>query len=61
MMFETLRNAAHAIRAGARNFNKVTNTARLALKGAGFEVQYFYILDDEHMIPACSEPPPIAS
>lgn len=46
VQFETLRNASHAIRAGARNWQKVENTARLALKGANFEVDYFRILDE---------------
>lgn len=55
IIFETLRNAAHAIRAGARNFSKVANTAKLAIKGAGFELDYFHILDEELLIPASNE------
>ena len=51
-IFATLRNAAHAIRAGATHLRKVENTAKLAIKGAGFELDYFYILDEKHLTPA---------
>ncbi len=46
LVSQTLDNAAHAIRGGARNFDKVENTARVALKGAGFEIDYLRILDE---------------
>ncbi len=55
LIFETLRNAAHAIRAGARNFTKVATTAKLALKGESFKLEYFYILDEDTLAPANSE------
>ncbi|MFT7652792.1 MAG: pantoate--beta-alanine ligase [Candidatus Azotimanducaceae bacterium] len=51
-IFATLRNAAHAIRAGATRLRKVENTAKLAIKGAGFDLEYFHILDEEHLTPA---------
>lgn len=51
-LFATLSNAAHAIRASATHLRKVENTAKLAIKGAGFELDYFYILDEEHLTPA---------
>ena len=47
VLFETIRNAAHAIRAGARSFEKVARTARMSLTQAGFEVDHFLILDEE--------------
>ena len=49
---ETLQNVAHAIRTGARNFNKIERTARLALRGAKFDVVYFSILDEDHLAAA---------
>ncbi len=52
ILWETLRNVAHAIRTGARGFEKLEKTARLALRGAGCHVQYFSILDEESLAPA---------
>ena len=52
ILYQTLRNTAHAIRSGATNYSKVENTARIALKGAGFEIQYVKILDDHDLQPA---------
>ncbi|MEM9621078.1 MAG: pantoate--beta-alanine ligase [Pseudomonadota bacterium] len=52
ILYETLQNTAHAIRTGARNYNKIENTARLALREAGFEIQRFCILDEAHLQPA---------
>ena len=52
ILYETLKDAAHAIKAGAKNFSKVEKTARIALKGAGFEAVRFRILDEEQMRPA---------
>jgi len=49
---ETLQNVAHAIRTGARNFNKIERTARLALRGAKLDVVYFSILDEDHLAAA---------
>lgn len=52
LLYETLRDAAHAIRSGARAYAKVEKTARIALKGGGFSVLYFRILDDDTLLPA---------
>ena len=52
IVFSTLRNCAHAIRSGATNFNKVANTAKVAIKGAGLELSYFHILDEDTLRPA---------
>ena len=52
VLFQTLRNTAHALRSGASNFSKVENTARIALKGAGFEIDFIHILDEDTLKPA---------
>ncbi len=52
ILYETLQNVAHAIRTGARNFGKIEKTARLALRGAQFEIDHFSILDEENLAPA---------
>jgi pantoate--beta-alanine ligase len=52
ILWETLKNVAHAIRTGARGFEKLEKTARLALRGAGLKVHYFQILDEESLAPA---------
>jgi pantoate--beta-alanine ligase len=46
VLYQTLNNVAHAIRTGARNFDKLEKTARLALKGAGFHIESFAVYDD---------------
>ncbi len=52
ILYETLQNVAHAIRTGARNFGKIEKTARLALRGAEFEIDHFSILDESNLAPA---------
>ena len=52
LLYETLKNAAHAISAGARNFNKIENTARVALRGGDIQVKNFSILDNTNFQPA---------
>ena len=52
ILFETLNNAAHAIRTGARHYEKIEKTARLALRGAGFDIESFRILDEDSLAPA---------
>ncbi|XOV83458.1 MAG: pantoate--beta-alanine ligase [bacterium] len=49
ILYETLNNVAHAIRTGARTFSKLEKTARLALRGAGLQIQYFKILDEDNL------------
>jgi len=51
-LYETLQNVAHAIRTGARNFEKIEKTARLALRGADLDIVYFRILDEENLAEA---------
>ena len=46
ILFETLTNIVHAIRTGARNYAKLENTARVALKGAGFDTILCKVLDE---------------
>ncbi len=52
ILFETLKNVAHAIRTGARNFDKIEKTARLALRGADLKIEYLKILDEDNLAPA---------
>lgn len=52
ILYETLQNVAHAIRTGARNFGKIEKTARLALRGAQFEIEHLSILDEANLAPA---------
>ena len=52
ILYETLTNVAHAIRTGARNFDKIEKTARLALRGTDLEISYLRILDEENLAPA---------
>ncbi|MEM7100845.1 MAG: pantoate--beta-alanine ligase [Pseudomonadota bacterium] len=46
VIYTTLQNAAHAIKQGAKNFDKVENTARLALREAGLEAKKLNIVDE---------------
>ena len=55
ILWETLNNVAHAIRTGARSFENLEKTARLALRGAGFKVKYFQILDEDSLAPASNK------
>lgn len=49
ILYETLNNVAHAIRTGARTYSKLEKTARLALRGAGLQIEYFKILDEDNL------------
>jgi pantoate--beta-alanine ligase len=55
ILYATLNNVAHAIRTGARNFDKIEKTARLALRGANLQITYFRILDEENLAPASNK------
>ena len=44
---QTLADMANAIAAGARNFAKIEQTARVALRGAGFKTDYLWVCDAE--------------
>jgi len=46
ILWETLKNVAHAIRCGAREFEKLEITANMALRQAGCSVIYFKVLDE---------------
>lgn len=46
VVYQTLKNVTHVIRSGGRNFENIRRTARTALKGAGFSIAYFRILDE---------------
>lgn len=48
---QTLRDLAHAIDRGARNYRKLEQTARLALRGGGFDVRYVTICDEATLTP----------
>ena len=51
VLYNTLRDVVHAIRAGARSFDKLENTARLVLRGAGMVVEYFAVLNADNLAP----------
>ncbi len=51
-IYRTLNDAAKAIESGARQYNKVANTARMALKTSQLEDVDFFILDDESLATA---------
>lgn len=44
---QTLQDFAHAIRHGARHYDKLEQTAKLALRGAGLTVRYVCVCDEE--------------
>ncbi|MDH3640568.1 MAG: pantoate--beta-alanine ligase [Gammaproteobacteria bacterium] len=43
ILFQTLNDVAFAIRNGAKNFSKLEQTARVALRGGGFETEYIAV------------------
>ncbi len=43
ILYQTLNDVAFAIRNGARNFSKLEQTARVALRGGGFETEYIAV------------------
>ncbi len=49
ILYETLKNTAHAIKTGARHYPKIEKTARLALREAGFTINRFCILDEDSL------------
>jgi|GEM_PF-1630092 len=55
VLYETLNNSAHAIRTGARHYTKIEKTARLALRGAGCDIESFRILDEDTLHPASAD------
>ena len=55
VIYQTLQNVAHVIRSGGRNYQNIRRTARTALQGAGFEIQYFTILDEQTLAEPADE------
>jgi len=52
---QTLKDLAHAIARGARNYRKLEQTAKLALKRAGLDVGYVTVCDETTLAqPSCS-------
>lgn len=45
VLYQTLRDIRHAIVDGARNFDSLENTGRIALRGAGFDTDYVEVRD----------------
>lgn len=51
ILHQTLRDLAFAITEGARNYTKLEQTARIALRGGGFEAHHVFIRDAETLAP----------
>lgn len=51
ILYQTLNDVAYAVRNGARNFNKLEHTAKLALRGGGFATEYVAIRDSDTLAP----------
>ena len=49
ILYQTLNNVIHALRTGARTFEKLKTSARIALKRAGFHIDSFAIYDDANL------------
>jgi pantoate--beta-alanine ligase len=52
---QTLDNVAHALRQGARGFDKLEQTARLALKSAGFVTDYVSVRNSHILAPPVAD------
>ena len=55
ILHQTIQDLAHAINNGARSYSKLEQTARVALRGGGFDTEYVVVRD------AASLQPPTAS
>ena len=51
LLYQTLKDIAHAISNGARHFDKLEQTARIALRGGGFKTDYVAICDANTLQP----------
>ena len=55
ILHRTLLDIRHGIEAGARNFDSLEQTGRVALKGAGFQTDYVAVRDADMLRPADRE------
>ncbi len=51
LLYQTLKDIAHAIGDGARHFDKLEQTARIALRGGHFKTEYVTICDAQTLLP----------
>ncbi len=49
IVLQTLKDLAHAISNGARHYEKLEQTARVALRGGGFDTQYITVRDAQSL------------
>jgi pantoate--beta-alanine ligase len=54
ILYQTMLDLAFAIKEGARNYDKLEQTARIALKGGGFETKDVQIRDSDNWLPPTS-------
>lgn len=47
LVYQTLNDLAHAISNGARHYGKLEQTARVALRGGGFDTEQITVLDSQ--------------
>ena len=50
LLYQTLNDIGHALRSGARHFDKLEQTARIALRGGQFRTEYVAICDDRTLM-----------
>lgn len=50
LLYQTLNDIGHALRSGARHFDKLEQTARIALRGGQFRTDYVAICDDRTLM-----------
>ena len=50
LLYQTLNDIGHALRSGARHFDKLEQTARVALRGGQFKTDYVVICDDQTLL-----------
>lgn len=51
LLHQTLKDISHALHSGAKNFDKLEQTARIALRGGHFKTEYVAICDDQTLLP----------
>ena len=49
IVYQTLNDLAHAISNGARHYTKLEQTARVALRGGGFDTEYIAVRDAQSL------------
>ncbi|MFK7913726.1 MAG: pantoate--beta-alanine ligase [Pseudomonadales bacterium] len=55
LLYQTLNDIGHALLSGARHFDKLEQTARIALRGGHFQTEYVAICDDHTLMPPTPE------